>query len=242
MIQIAIVDDSREMADMVQSFIDGQLYEKFKHLQVETKYYLKPQLLKYDLQEGHRYEIFILDVEMPELSGFELAKFIRGIQEDAYIIFLTSHGECAIEGFDLNIQAYQYILKDSMKEILPKVLERALKACEGQQDRMYLINNQVRFEKIRHQDIIRIYKEGKNIVIVAKDGTHRERKTLERIKKDLNNNTFLLIERGNVVNIEHIDRILKNEVYMDNGDMLEISRANIKAVKLKVNQYWRDNI
>ena len=42
---------------------------------------------------------------------------------------------------------------------------------------------------------------------------------------------FLPIERGCIVNIEHICKIQRNEVYMDNGDILEMSRNNIQKVK-----------
>ena len=53
---------------------------------------------------------------------------------------------------------------------------------------------------------------------------------------------FLPIERGCIVNIEHICKIQRNEVYMDNGDILEISRNNIQKVKKRVSRYWGENV
>ena len=87
-----------------------------------------------------------------------------------------------------------------------------------------------------------MYKEGKNTVIVTDNEIHKKRSTLEKVLKELEGSSFIQIERGSIVNIERVDKILRNEVHMDNGDVLEISRANVKSVKQRINQYWGEHI
>lgn len=241
MIRVAIVDDNQEIADMIHSMVMDKMAKKQEH-PVEVRSFTNPVNLRYLLDEKQHFDLYLVDVEMPDINGIELAKHIRKMQEDAYIVFLTSHPEFAVYSYDLNIQAYQYILKSKMKEVLPQVLERIVKNLVNQTDRFLFIKNQVRFEKIKHQKIIRIYREDKNAIIVTESGIHKKRAALESIMSELKESSFIQIERGNIVNIEHIDKIQRSEVHMDNGDILEISRANVKQVKQRVNRYWGENI
>ena len=158
------------------------------------------------------------------------------------IIFITSHSEYALQGFALNIRADYYILKENIDFLLPRIMARVLRDYIVKPQRYYFIQTSIRFEKILYEDIIYIYKDKKNSVFVAKDGTHKERASLEQVLERLADEKFILIERGKIVNIEHIQKIQVNEVFMDNGERLEISRKNVTLVKGKVSAYWKDRM
>lgn len=241
MIRVAIVDDNQEIVDLVYKIVVDKMGKNQEQLD-NIKCFTKPVTLRYELEEKRQYDLYLLDVEMPGVNGIELAKYIRKVQENAYIVFLTSHPEFAIYSYDLSIQAYQYILKGKMKTTLPYVLEKIQNNLKNKTEQFLVIHNNIRYEKIDHQKIIRMYKEGKNTVIVTDNEIHKKRSTLEKVLKELEGSSFIQIERGSIVNIERIDKILRNEVHMDNGDILEISRANVKSVKQRINQYWGEHI
>lgn len=240
MIRAAIVDDSDEIVHIVEQVIKKSLQKYAGEL--ELKVYTKPLLLKYDLQDNMQYDIFILDIEMPEMNGLDLAKYIRTARVDACIIFLTSHVKYAVHSYDLSIHAYQYILKNKMKEILPAVLEQVIEKYREMEDQYYIIETHARFIRIRYRDIIHIYKEGKNAVFVTEKEKYKERESLERVLEKLGSESFILIERGNIVNVEHVETINKNEIYMDNKCVLEISRPHVREVRQAVNRYWGNNL
>ena len=48
------------------------------------------------------WDILLLDVEMPGMSGIDLAKRLRGAGCRAEIIFITSHFECMAEGYEVS--------------------------------------------------------------------------------------------------------------------------------------------
>ena len=121
-------------------------------------------------------------------------------------------------------------------------MEDVIRRCLREEKQYYFIVNQHRMEKLKYQNIIHIKKDGKNCMIVMNDGVHTDRTTLENIISCLDAAMFLPIERGCIVNIEHICKIQRNEVYMDNGDVLEISRNNIQKVKKRVSRYWGENV
>ena len=55
------------------------------------------------------YDLVFLDIEMPAVDGITLAKKIRAVSEKVFIVFLTSHVEYAIEGYEVN--ALRYLTK-----------------------------------------------------------------------------------------------------------------------------------
>ncbi|MCI9074947.1 MAG: response regulator transcription factor [Dorea sp.] len=240
MFKIAVIDDSKEMTEVVREIAKRQAEESGIESEIMIKTYTDPEAFLDDLKEGRYFHIFILDVEMPEMTGVELADNIRELQKDGYIIFLTCHPEFAIQGFERDV--FQYILKSDMEFRLPAVLEQVFEICVREHTEYYLIANRHRMEKIRCGDIIYVKKEGKNCILYTEGEEHYDRKTMDQVRRFLEPIGFICIDRGRIVNIEHILKIEKNEVYMDNDAVLEISRANIKKVKEQVTEYWGECI
>lgn len=242
MLRIAIVDDSREMLSIAKEIVCRKAAKVYRNRECEVCTFVNPETLLYELEESQYFDIFLLDIEMPRMNGIELAKMIRRISGDTFIIFLTSHAEFAIEGYEKDIKAYRYVLKSSMNEKLPEVMEELMDHCVRQEKNYYYIANQHRVERLKCEDIIYIKKDGKNCILYDSRGGHVDRNTIEKVKNYLEPFGFIGIDRGRVVNIEHIDKIAKNEVYMDDGTSLEISRANIMRVKRSVAEYWGQRI
>ena len=90
---IAIVDDAREDAGRLETFLDRYQRETGTAIQVSTF------AASVDfLEEFHGdYDIIFLDIEMPEVDGMQLAKLIRETLPDSIIIFLTSKSSMTIE-------------------------------------------------------------------------------------------------------------------------------------------------
>lgn len=66
------------------------------------------------MKEGRQSDLYFLDIEMPEMNGFELAKFMRKEAPSSMLVFLTSHLEYAVEGYE--VQAFGYIPKNLLSE------------------------------------------------------------------------------------------------------------------------------
>lgn len=240
MFKIAIVDDNKDMTEVVREYVKKQAKNVGMDQQIMIRTYTKPESLLEDLQVGREFHIYIMDVEMPQINGMELTDRIKRMQDDSYIIFLTCHEKFALQSYEREV--YQYVLKADMERRLPYVLERVLTDCRRERTEYYQITNQHRIEKIKCQDIIYVKKDGKNCIMFTKSGEYFDRKTMEHVSEVLDRSGFIAIDRGRLVNIEHIRKIEKNEVHMDNGEVLEISRSNIKRVKTLVTEYWRENL
>jgi len=77
------------------------------------------------------YNLCILDIEMPKLSGMEVAKLIK----DTPVIFTTAYKEYAAEAFDLN--AIDYIQKPIQKERFEKAISKATRAIGSSLKKQY---------------------------------------------------------------------------------------------------------
>lgn len=72
------------------------------------------------------FTVYILDIELPDGNGLELAKEIRKIQERAYIVFLTAYEKYALSGYE--VRAFHYIIKENMEK---KLVQTMRQICPG---------------------------------------------------------------------------------------------------------------
>jgi two-component system, LytTR family, response regulator LytT len=78
-----------------------------------------------NLVRAGRYDVIFLDVELPGLSGLELAPLAR-----AAVVFVTAHERYAVEAFA--VEAFDYLLKPVDPERLARVLDRLREAAPAE--------------------------------------------------------------------------------------------------------------
>lgn len=236
--KIAVVDDCKEYIELISEILGEE--RKKRNLIFEIDTFQKASSLLYELNESSRnYWIYLLDIEMPEMNGMELARKIRKKSSNSYLIFITSHMEFAIEGYE--VEAYQYILKSRLREKLPQILDKLFQQEELERVQGYykIVTNH-RCEKFLYRDIICIYKEGKNSIFVTKAGEFQERKTLQYVFEELPKEQFMFVERGRIVNIALVSKVKSAEVVMYNGEAFSVSRSHVSKVREQVLKYWSE--
>lgn len=233
-LKVAIVDDN----DILRKNAEDVVRKTIPEGQLELKTYTKGEGLLFDMEENA--DIYILDVEMPGINGIELAKEIRKKDKSGEIIFLTAYAKYAVYGYESH--AYSYILKDEMDSKLSAVLGQIYdEMCENRQ-KHYIIETSSRFEKIPMKEILYISKEEKNCIFMTREGEYRERTSLGEVYQKLSQEEFIYIDKGQIVNIPNIERIVQETIYMGEDIKLTISRANTKKVKNAVKKYWSGKI
>jgi len=113
--KLMIVDDDAEMRTL--------LAEYFRRLGFEvTEQESGPSALQ--ASAGNRFDCFILDVAMPEMSGFELLKKLRDRGIDTPALFLTAHDmlDDKVAGFEAGADDYL------AKPFIPRELEYRVEA------------------------------------------------------------------------------------------------------------------
>lgn len=233
MIHITVIDDDRKMQEYLSNLLKSILGE----LTVEIEYFEDGDNFLKILNTKHCPDILLCDIELPDVNGIDVGKVVRKKYPHVYLIYLTSHTEYAVESYRLD--AYQYIIKDQIEERLAQVLLPLAEKIKREKSHFRIIGSDK--EAVFYKDIISIYKEKgmKYIRYNTVGGEYRERISLDAIMRELDSNEFVLAERGYVINMKHIERIHKNTIFLDNGEQIILSSANIRRVKEYVHRYWR---
>lgn len=235
MLRIAVCDDESSVAQGNKAMLETVLQEM--GVTGEIAVYTDSRNLLYDIAEdGFHYDLLLSDIEMPHVSGMELAGQIKPFLPDIRIIFITSHIEYAIDAYELSI--FRYVPKSELDKRLPAAIRDAVGLITLEADKSYTIQVKGRFEKIPFRDILYIQRDGKNAAITTADGVSKVRKSLQAVFDELASEEFIFIDRGYIVNLIHVMQIRSGTAVLKNGTVLPISRSHLQAVKEQINSYW----
>lgn len=229
MIKIAVLDDEPMYIEQVRRITEAsmpQLGMKYEFYAYETG-----QSVLEDLKQEICYDVYLLDVQLPDINGLEIAKRIRRRWSDPIVIYITNYVDYAVEAYEVN--TFRYIPKQLLEEKLPKAyhsMKDLLKKKEAAR-RFYTIERYAQREKLYYRDIYYLKKDGKYVILVHKDGKTSVRTTMSEILGELGEREFLLIDRSYAVNIEHVQSVRNYQVYLQNGEVLPVSKPKWQRVR-----------
>lgn len=240
LIQIAICDDDKEAVRYHEDIVRNCLHSL--GIGYEITAYTQGSNLLFDIaDDSFFYDLILLDIEMPGMTGMELSEKIKPHLPNVKIIFITSHIEYAIDAFELSI--FRYVPKSDLENRLMQAVADAARLIELEADREYIIQAAGRMEKIPYKDIFYIRRDGgKNAVICSRLGISKVRKSLRQVFDELQTQEFIFIDRGYIVNIIQIMKISESTAYLKNGETLPISRSHLQEVKKQINRFWGAHI
>ena len=107
MLSIGICDDDIEMTGKLEKIIENISASKLLHCNIDIFY--DGCTLKDYMNQGNRYDIIYLDIEMREMDGIEVAKFIRMLDEDVLLIYVSSYESYLISKRKVKSTAFQAV-------------------------------------------------------------------------------------------------------------------------------------
>lgn len=241
MYRIAICDDNKEFLNKAEQYVKG--YAQKKGIAVEQTVYQNGGFLADDICSGIQYDIYILDIEMPEITGTDIVKMIRARSSEAIVIFVTAHLQYTLESFELEV--FRYIPKSALEERLPGALQAAFLKLDSQDGKYYLISNAKRSQKVFYKDILYVYKNEKNSNFVLRNGEEiYVRESLFEVYRKLPEKEFMQTDRCYIVNLSQIQKVdsVNGRLFLQNKIELDISKSRIQEVKKRVNQFWGDKL
>lgn len=236
MYNIAICDDEVIFTQKISYILTQYVTEN--RIVINQKIYNDGGFLIEDIESGIFYDIYILDIEMPQSLGTDTAKMIRKYYSEAIIIFITSHMKYTLVSFEIGI--FRYIPKGNLSVQLPLALKAAFYTLGCQEGECYMISNLKRTKKIFFKDIIYIYKNDKNSVFVTEADEINVRETLIEVYKKLSKDDFIQIDRCYIVNIRYINGVdgIEKSIMLRNNIKLNIPKNRVQELKQELSKFW----
>ena len=181
------------------------------------------------------YDLVFLDIEMPEMDGIATARKLREKSREVPIIFLTSHIEYALEGYEVN--ALRYLTKPINSTKLYEVLDFV--ASQMQEQKVLWVKTDLSEERVHMKEILFMEAQNQNILISTKKNAYTVRYNLSDYEQELREDGFFRIHRGYLVALRHIKSVEKSQVTLVDNTVLPVSRSKEKELKNALFQYMR---
>jgi len=165
------------------------------------------------LHEGEIDAVF-LDIQMPGLTGLELAQVLRRFKRPPPVVFVTAHEAHAVDAFELH--AVDYVLKPVREERLAEAVRRVLEG--GDRAPAPLDDLQIPVELggvtrfVDRSDVTHVEAHGDYARLHTDGGSHLIRVPLTTLEDEWAGAGFLRIHRSLLVALAHI-----TEIRMESG-------------------------
>ena len=197
-----------------------------------------------DIIRQYHPELIFLDVEMPEMNGFELLNQLN--ERTGHIIFTTAYNQYAIKA--IKHAAFDYLLKPIDIEELKNTVKKAINT-EIHVERKNIFNQNKSFTRlavatleglqfITISTIIHLEADSNYTTFYMKDGTKFvSSKSLIEYEAILEEHNFFRCHHSHLINLECVNKFLKNDggqIQLSNGTLVDLSRRKKKDFLDKV--------
>ncbi len=164
-------------------------------------------------------DLYILDIELDEYSGLDIAHYLRSNGYKGFIIFLTAYREFVFEGY--NVHALNYLLKPIDKKLLYSCMDEILSSSKNE---LYTFTVNKSVISIPYNDILCFSTSMHYVDIMTESKTYVQHATLNEIVDHLPS-YFLRAHRSYVINMRHIRKISSNKITLSNRTTIPIGRT-----------------
>lgn len=226
--KIAVCDDESKILEEITSFIEKEFPSaRIKSYSDGTSF----------ISSGEeRPDVLLADIDMPGMSGMDVAATLASENAQTLVVFVTAHDELVYDSFKYH--PFAFVRKKFLEEELRSVLSDCEKEIENQNKR-FTFQNASTLVNLAQSEILYFEGQANYLAIHTTGSQYRMRSTMSAVEEELKNSGFLRIHKGFLVNLEHI-RILKTEeLELDNGEVLPIGKSYSESAKKSILRFMR---
>lgn len=232
MIRLAICDDDNEnMSYMKEKINEAFIKSGYNDEIIYPLFYTGEEIVNAHI--ANKLDIVFMDIELENKSiGFDVARRLCKQNKNIAIIYMSNHDHYVTKSFVC--RPLGFIRKKYASEDLVMVMDE-IKLYIGEEHKTIIFNNNTKKIELNVNDIysVEVFNHQLRIVLKNnKDITIRDQ--MVKHIGELEENGFIQVRRGIVVNSRYIKNIKEANLIMDNGEMYPIGRENVTKVK----QQW----
>ena len=225
MLTIAVCDDNPIHREHSAALVGRYL----PNAKIEA--YSDPEIFLSNLGgKGSLPDIAVLDIEMGNMTGIELAESLNRYTPDCQIIFLTAHADFAPEAY--KARHVWFIVKSRAEEFLPEALDRAVKMLSEKESSPVLnVRADGRNVLIPVSSMLYMEKVGRKMRLVCTDGEYLTYQQPSALISPELEEFFVRCHQGYWINLKHVEALDHNDFVMTDGIRIPISRTYRDSVR-----------
>ena len=229
--RIAVTDDEKIFRDKLCAEIDGF----YKSIDVICTGFDNGEALIAAYESGSRFDAVFLDIEMTGLNGMETAKAIRLFSESVPVLFITSHTEYAMDGYEVG--AFRFLPKTYTQEKLNAVLNDL-------RNRLYKRNTILLKQDgseyiVAAEDIVFVEADNNHVLFHLDQEKYSVRMKLTDALEMLTRECpfFVRVHRCCIVNLCHVRNYSDKEIRLDDNSAVPLSDSYALNFKSRIFDY-----
>lgn len=233
MLRIAICEDAQTDIAHINSLLEN--YKNLhSHLELQLGHFQTGQALLDALAQGQSFDLFLLDILLPDIDGIELARRINAGGKKQTIIFMTVSRDYAVEAF--SVRAMHYLLKPVQYEAFAAALDELVKTMRHRVETYASVCTPYGERRVTLSEIVYVEVTGHVFYYHLSSGETIKSKVLrvsfEEALAELRGDwRFLRPHQSFLLNACHVSKLHAREFIMDNGASIPISRLRALEVR-----------
>lgn len=189
-----------------------------------------------DRMQVTRCDILLLDIDMPELDGMEVAERLSLLERRPLLVFVTGHDELVYESFQYH--PFGFVRKQFLEAELGKVLKDC-KAELLQKKRHFNFRSAGNEVCLLLSEIRYFESEGNYLKIYTEEAEYRFRSTIGAVEVSLAKDGFIRIHKGFLVNQSAIRQFGTETAELTDGSVLPVGKTYAEEAKQQLMRYLR---
>lgn len=226
--RIAVCDDDEREINHLSELITE--YQLSRGVSLDCHFFHNSVDFLCDVKGGE-YDLVLLDVVMPGISGIKAAQELREKDKNVKLIFISLSPEFAVESY--SVDAYHYLLKPVDANALFSLLDKAGKELSTQEEQGFVLKNREGVVRLSFAEIEFVEVINKKVSFHLTDGVIREvTAALADIEGELlTRQEFIKTHRSYIVNLNCVQSIGVNCAVTKRGHSIPVSRQRHNQVQ-----------
>ncbi len=179
-------------------------------------------------------DVLFLDIDMPEITGMDIAAGLSVFSKKPLLVFVTSHDELVYDS--LRFHPFGFLRKNSVAQELDDILADCKEAINSQRAYFCFRTNAGKV-KLSLTEILYFEADGNYLMLKAKDENYRFRETLSGVENALSEQGFVRIHKGFLVNQQAVRLLGAEELELTDGSRVPLGRSYSEEAKKRILRY-----
>lgn len=230
MLQIGICDDKPDDLRLIKTAFCSNAEKVGIPIPIECTLFQGGEEMYKEMETG-RFDLVLLDIEMPGMNGFQLAKRINMNRRMPCLIFVSAY-----ESFVFDAQTFTplwFVRKSMLEKDMYKALQKYVELTVFKE-----CCYQLKCGSVFIRDIVYIESSGHLLTIqMAQGKIIKQYGSLKVMEEELSGHHFLRIHKSYLVNQRYIEDVGRQEIRLTDGTLLEMGRDRRKALIQEIYRY-----